>query len=174
MRRPLATSALVLLTLTAACNRAGAQGVAADPAQAQAAKRAGEAFLAKNAKAPGVVVLPSGLQYRVLRAGPAAGPHPAQGDEIKVHYEGKLLDGTVFDSTLASGQPAVMPLDHLVPGWMEALPLMRPGDEWELFIPANLGYGDEGAGGGQIPPGAVLVFKLQLLGVLAQPKTGQG
>lgn len=174
MRRPLATFALALLLPLAACNRAGAQGVAADPAQVQAAKRAGDAYLAANAKKPGVVVLPSGLQYRVIRSGPAAGPHPARGDEIKVHYEGKLVDGTVFDSTLASGQPAVMPLDHLVPGWMEALPLMRPGDEWELFIPSSLGYGDEGAGGGQIPPGAVLIFKLQLLGVLPQPKTAQG
>ncbi len=172
MRRPLATSVLALLAL-GACNRAGAQDVAADPAQAEAAHRAGDAFLAKNAKAPGVVALPSGLQYRVIRSGPPAGPHPAEGDEIKVHYEGRLVDGTVFDSTLASGQPAVMPLDHLVPGWMEALPLMRPGDEWELFLPSTLGYGDRGAGG-QIPPGAVLIFKLQLIGVLPQPKTGQG
>lgn len=172
MRRPLATSVLALLAL-GACNRAGAQGVPADPAQVEAAKRAGDAFLAANAKKPGVVVLPSGLQYRVTRSGPAAGAHPAQGDEIKVHYEGRLVDGSVFDSTLASGQPAVMPLDHLVPGWMEALPLMRPGDEWELYLPASLGYGDRGAGG-EIPPGAVLIFKLQLLGVLPQPKTGQG
>ncbi len=173
MRRLLAASALTLFTL-AACNRAGAQAPDANPAQVEAAQRAGEAFLAKNAKARGVVVLPSGLQYRILRSGPAAGAHPAQGDEIKVHYEGKLVDGAVFDSTLASGQPAVMPLDHLVPGWMEALPLMRPGDEWELYVPSKLGYGDEGAGGGQIPPGAVLIFKLQLLGVLPQPKTAQG
>ena len=173
MRRPLTTLALALLLPLAACGRAGAQDAPADPAQAEAAKRAGDAFLAKNATAPGIVVLPSGLQYRVLHAGPATGAHPAQGDEIKVHYEGKLVDGRVFDSTLASGQPAVMPLDHLVPGWMEALPLMRPGDEWELFIPSTLGYGDRGAGA-DIPPGAVLIFKLQLLGVLPQAKTGQG
>ena len=173
MRRPFATFALALLLPLAACNRAGAQGVPADPAQAEAAKREGDAFLARNGKAAGVVVLPSGLQYKVLRSGSAAGAHPAAGDEIKVHYEGRLLDGKVFDSTLASGQPAVMPLDHLVPGWMEALPLMRPGDEWELYLPPSLGYGDRGAGA-DIPPGAVLVFKLQLLGVLPQPKTGQG
>ena len=172
MRR-LLTLAVALVLPTVACNRAGAQGVAKSPEQAAAAARAGDAYLAKNAKAPGVVVLPSGLQYKVLRSGPATGPHPAEGDEIKVHYEGKLVDGAVFDSTLASGQPAVMPLAHLVPGWMEALPLMRPGDEWELYVPPKLGYGDEGAGG-VIPPGAVLIFKLQLLGVLAQPKTGQG
>ena len=172
MRRPFATSLLALLAL-AACNRAGAQGVAADPAQVEASRRAGDAFLAKNAKAPGVVVLPSGLQYRVLASGPATGAHPAEGDEVKVHYEGKLVDGSVFDSTLKTGQPAVLPLDHLVPGWMEALPLMRPGDTWELFLPASLGYGDAGAGA-DIPPGAVLIFKLQLLGVLPQPKTGQG
>ena len=173
MRRPLATLALALVLPLAACNRAGAQGVAADPAQVEASKRAGEAFLAKNAKAPGVVVLPSGLQYKVLRSGPATGAHPAPGDEIKVHYEGRLVDGTVFDSTLQSGQPAVMELANLVPGWLEALPLMRPGDEWELYLPPSLGYGDRGAGG-EIPPGAVLIFKLQLLGVLPQAKTGQG
>ena len=171
MRRPLATLALALLLPLAACNRAGAQNI--DPAQAEAARRAGDAYLAKNATAPGVVVRPSGLQYRVLRSGPATGAHPALGDEVKVHYEGRLVDGTVFDSTLASGQPAVMELANLVPGWLEALPLMRPGDEWELYVPSSLGYGDRGAGG-VIPPGAVLIFKLQLLGVLPQPKTAQG
>lgn len=171
MRRPLATLALALLLPLAACNRAGAQDV--DPAQTEAARRLGDAFLAKNAAAPGVVSRASGLQYKVLRSGPAAGAHPALGDEVKVHYEGRLVDGTVFDSTLANGQPAVMELANLVPGWLEALPLMRPGDEWELYVPASLGYGDRGAGG-VIPPGAVLIFKLQLLGVLPHAKTAQG
>ena len=152
----------------AACHRAGAQEPAADPAALAATTKAGADFLAANAKKPGVVTLPSGLQYKVVHAGPAAGAHPAEGDEIKVHYEGTTIDGQVFDSTFATGAPAVMPLAHLVPGWMEALPLMRPGDEWMLYVPASLGYGDKGAGG-VIPPGAVLVFRLQLIGVLPHP-----
>lgn len=164
-------AALAFFGPLAACQRAGAQAPDADPAVLAAETKKGADFLAANAKKPGVVTLPSGLQYKVVRAGPAAGSHPAQGDEIKVHYEGSTIDGQVFDSTLAKGQPAVMTLDHLVPGWMEALPLMRPGDDWLLYIPASLGYGDAGAGG-VIPPGAVLVFKLQLLGVLPHPAMG--
>ncbi len=171
MRRPLLTAALALLLPLGACNRAGAQAVA--PAELAAETQKGEAFLAANAKKPGVVVLPSGLQYRVVKAGPPAGPHPAEGDEIKVHYEGRLIDGKVFDSSFERGTPAVMTLARLVPGWMEAIPLMRPGDEWELVLPASLGYGDRGAGE-DIPPGAALVFRIQLLGVLPQPKTANG
>ena len=166
--------ALALIGPLAACHKAGAQeDPAAAAADAQKNQSAGAAFLAKNAKAPGVVVLPSGLQYKVMRSGPAGGAHPAAGDEVRVHYEGTLLDGTVFDSTFKTGQPAVMPLQGLVPGWMEALPLMRPGDEWVLYVPASLGYGDNGAGG-VIPPGATLVFRLQLLGVLPQGSNAMG
>ena len=172
MRRPALTLALALVLPLAACNRAGAQA-APDAAAIAAQTKKGADFLAANAKKPGVVVLPSGLQYRVLKSGPAGGVHPAPGDEIKVHYEGKLIDGTVFDSTLATGQPAVMTLADLVPGWLEALPLMRPGDEWEITLPPQLGYGDRGAGG-VIAPGATLVFRLQLLGVLPQAKTAAG
>ena len=161
--------ALAFMGPLAACHRAGAQTAgeegAPDPKVLAFETKRGAAFLAANGKKPGVVTTPSGLQYKVVHAGPVAGPHPAEGDEIKVHYEGANLDGQVFDSTLTTGQPAVMPLAHLVPGWMEALPLMRPGDEWVLYVPPALGYGDKGAGG-VIPPGAVLVFKLQLLGVL--------
>lgn len=171
MRRPLLAAALALLLPLGACNRAGAQDVS--PAELAAEKTKAGAFLAANAKKPGVVVLPSGLQYRVIKAGPAAGPHPAEGDDIKVHYEGRLIDGKVFDSSFERGVPAVMPLARLVPGWMEAIPLMRPGDEWELVLPASLGYGDNGAGG-DIPPGAALVFRIQLLGVLPQGRTANG
>ena len=128
--------------------------VAVDPA----------AFLARNAKAAGVKVLPSGLQYKVVHSGPA-GPSPKQGDVIKVHYEGALVSGTVFDSSFTRGRPALMPLDRLVPGWMEALPLMHVGDEWMLYLPAELGYGAGGAG--PIPPNSVLVFRLKLLGMLS-------
>lgn len=129
-----------------------------------AALNAGNAFLAKNAAAAGVHVTHSGLQYRILRSGSATGLRPKPADEVKVNYEGKLLDGEVFDSSYARGMPAVMTVRDLVPGWVEALQLMRPGDEWLLYVPAKMGYGDKGAG--PIPPGSVLVFKLELIDVL--------
>jgi FKBP-type peptidyl-prolyl cis-trans isomerase len=162
------TSVLVLAALLAAsapavtaCKGRGGAAAAATPANPKDAQ-----FLADNAKQPGVVTLPSGLQYKIVHSGPTSGPHPKAGDEVKVMYEGTLTDGTVFDSTFKSGQPAVLELDGLVQGWQEALPLMRPGDEWFLYIPAKLGYGDSGAGG-VIPPGATLIFRMQLLGVLS-------
>ena len=126
---------------------------------------AAKAFLATNAKAPGVVTLPSGLQYKVVTSGPKDGPSPKVGDIVKVHYEGKLLDGTVFDSSFARGKPAIMPADGLIQGWLEALPKMKVGDEWTLYIPPELGYGSRDMG--EIPPDSVLVFRLQLLGMLA-------
>ncbi len=122
-------------------------------------------FLAHNKKAPGMVVLGSGLQYKVVASGPASGPHPQKGDEVKVDYTGSLLSGSVFDSTSATGQPAVLKLDHLVPAWMEALPRMRPGDEWLLYTPPALGYGADGHPP-VIPGNSVLVFDVKLLGVL--------
>ena len=124
---------------------------------------AGRAFLAQNAHAPGVTVMASGLQYKVLKSGPAAGPTPREEDEVKVNYEGQLLDGTVFDSTYQRGEPAVFGVNGLIAAWTEALQMMRPGDEWELYAPANLAYGDEGAG--PIPPGSVLKFKIELLAI---------
>ncbi|KQV56119.1 MULTISPECIES: FKBP-type peptidyl-prolyl cis-trans isomerase [unclassified Caulobacter] len=130
-----------------------------------AAALAGKAFLEKNAKAPGVVTLPSGLQYKVVTSGAKDAPSPKLGDIIKVHYEGKLLDGTVFDSSFARGKPAIMPADGLIPGWLEALPKMKVGDEWTLYIPSDLAYGSRDMG--EIPPDSVLVFRLQLLGMLA-------
>jgi len=129
----------------------------------------GQAFLEKNSKAPGVVTLPSGLQYKVVRSGPADGARPQITDEVKVHYEGKFLDGKVFDSSYERGQPAAMPLKALIPAWIEALQLMRPGDEWTLYVPPKLGYGEEGAGDGAIPPNSVLIFRIELLGVLPGP-----
>lgn len=131
--------------------------------------RAAKAFLEKTATEPGVKTLPSGLQYKVVRSGPATGLHPQAGDEVKVHYEGKLIDGKVFDSSYERGQPAAMPLGGLIKGWQEALPLMRPGDEWILYVPPELGYGAEGAGAGEIPPGAALVFRIELIDVLPGP-----
>lgn len=121
------------------------------------------AFLATNAKAAGVKTLPSGLQYKVVTSGPA-GASPKAGDVIKVHYEGALTTGAVFDSSFQRGKAEIMPLDGLVPGWMEAIPLMHVGDEWMLYLPPELGYGAEGAG--PIPPNSVLVFRIKLLGML--------
>lgn len=130
----------------------------------------GAAFLAKNAKDPQVKTLPDGLQYKVVHAAPAGAPSPKKGDEIKINYEGTLLSGEVFDSSFKRGAPDVMTLDRLVPGWMEALPMMHVGDEWFIYLPAKLGYGARGAG--PIPPNSVLVFRIQLLGVL--PTGGGG
>ena len=131
------------------------------------------AFLARNARAPGVHTLPSGLQYQIIRSGPATGLRPQRGDEVKVNYEGALLDGQVFDSTYERGAPAAMPVNGLVPGWIEALQLMRPGDEWRIWLPPSLGYGDQAAG--PIPPGSILVFRLELIDVLPAPeRLGRG
>jgi len=153
------------LSLLAACQRGP------DPKVLAANAEAGKAFLVKNAAEPGVKSLPSGLQYAVVRSGAADGVRPLPGDQIKVHYEGKLLSGEVFDSSYDRGVPAVMPLDGLIPGWVEALQLMRPGDEWRIFVPAELGYGDQG--GGPIPPGATLVFRIELIDVLPGPRHKQ-
>jgi peptidylprolyl isomerase/FKBP-type peptidyl-prolyl cis-trans isomerase FklB len=131
-------------------------------AQAQSAISAGDRFLAQNAHAPGVTTLPSGLQYRVLQSGPP-GPSPQIGDVIKVDYEGRLISGAVFDSTFARGKPAVMQLAHLVPAWLEALPRMHVGDEWLIYAPPELGYGDEATG--PIPANSVLIFRIKLLAI---------
>lgn len=147
---------------------AAAQTPVSPPAAASApspAVAAGAAFLATNAKAPGVVVLPSGLQYKIVASGPKTAESPKIGDIIKVHYEGKLLDGTVFDSSFERNQPAIMPLDGLVQAWLEALPMMHVGDEWVLYVPAELGYGDRDVG--PIPAGSMMVFRLKLLGMLS-------
>ncbi len=124
---------------------------------------ANAAFLANNAKQPGVVTLPDGLQYKIVTSGPATGVPPKEVDEVKVNYEGKLLDGTVFDSSFARGQPAAFPLEGLVPAWVKALQLMRPGDEWTLWVPPAMGYGDEAKG--PIPANSIMVFRIQLLDV---------
>ncbi len=135
---------------------------AAPPAPAAASDPA--AFLAQNAKAAGVKALPSGLQYKIVQSGPA-GPSPKAGDLIKVHYEGALTSGQVFDSSFERGHPAIMPLGDLIPAWMEALPMMRVGDEWILYVPPSLGYGAEATG--PIPANSVLVFRIKLLGMLS-------
>jgi FKBP-type peptidyl-prolyl cis-trans isomerase len=117
--------------------------------------------------APEVVKLPSGLQYTVLASGDAAGKPPARGQYVVVHYEGRLADtGALFDSSYERGEPAAFPSDALIPGWVEALALMKPGDRWMLYIPADLAYGKRGTPGGPIPPDAPLQFEVELVSVM--------
>ena len=143
---------------------AHAQGLAqTDAPRAQPSAADVVQFLATNAKTPGVVVLPSGLEYKVVQAGPA-GPSPKEGDVIKVQYEGTLTSGKAFDATPA-GKSVLMPFQGLIPAWMEAISLMHVGDEWMLYAPPALAYGPEGAG--PIPPNSVLVFKVKLTGMLS-------
>lgn len=150
--------------LLAAC---GARGP--DTAQLEKSANEAAAYMATNAKAEGVKTLPSGVQYKVVRSGPADGLKPGPNDEVKVHYEGKLVSGKVFDSSYERGAPAAMPLPALIPAWKEALQQMRPGDEWVLYVPPAQGYGEEGAGGGEIPPNSVLIFRIELIDVLPAP-----
>jgi len=159
----------ILIVAAAVLALAGCQQKAkvAEPGAPAQQSEVSKTFMDKKAKEAGVTVLPSGLAYKVVRSGPETGLKPGPKDEVKVHYEGKLEDGTVFDSSYERGAPAAMPLDRLIPAWQEALQLMRPGDEWLLYVPSNLGYGEEGAG--QIPPGAPLIFRIELIDVLAAP-----
>lgn len=121
----------------------------------------GAAFLAENAKKPGVKTTASGLQYEVITEG--KGAKPVASSTVKVHYEGKLIDGTVFDSSIKRGEPISFPLNGVIPGWTEGLQLMTVGSKYKLTIPSSLGYGEQGAG--PIPPNAVLVFEVELLEV---------
>lgn len=127
------------------------------------AKAAGESFLADNAKKEGIVVLPSGLQYQVLKEG--NGKKPSATDQVKCHYEGTLIDGTIFDSSYQRNEPATFGLNQVIAGWTEGVQLMSEGAKYRFFIPYNLAYGERGAGA-QIPPFAALVFDVELLKVL--------
>jgi FKBP-type peptidyl-prolyl cis-trans isomerase FklB len=129
---------------------------------AKAKMEEGVKFLADNKKKDGVIALPSGLQYRVIKAG--GGTQPNQSSKVKVHYVGKLLNGTVFDSSVARGEPAEFPVMGVIKGWSEALQRMKVGDKWQLFIPSELAYGERGAGR-DIGPNEVLTFEVELLEV---------
>lgn len=131
-------------------------------AAGKAAREAGENFLAENAKREGVKVTESGLQYEVLT--PALGVKPVATDTVSCHYEGRLIDGTVFDSSYRRGEPASFPLQGVIRGWTEGLQLMSIGSKFRFFIPFELAYGAQGAGG-SIPPYAALVFDVELLGI---------
>lgn len=140
--------------------QAGQQAVAK---AAENNKKAGAEFLAENAKKDGIKVTSSGLQYRVITEG--SGDKPAATSKVKVHYTGKLTDGTVFDSSVQRGEPIDFALNQVIAGWTEGVQLMTPGSKYEFFIPSDLAYGDRGAGNA-IPPGATLIFEVELLEVL--------
>ena len=123
----------------------------------------GEKFLAENGKREGVVTLPSGLQYEVITEG--TGKKPSATDTVSCHYHGTLINGTVFDSSVMRNQPAEFPVNGVIKGWVEALQLMSEGAKWKLFIPANLAYGERGAGQ-SIEPNSTLIFEVELLKVL--------
>lgn len=126
-------------------------------------KNAGEKFLAENANKEGVVTLPSGLQYKVITEG--NGKKPSATDRVQCHYEGTLIDGTIFDSSIKRGEPAVFGVNQVIKGWVEALQLMQEGAKWRLFIPYDMAYGEHGAGE-MIPPYSALVFDVELIKVL--------
>lgn len=125
-------------------------------------KAKGEAFLAKNKTRPGVTAFPNGLQYEILR--PGDGPKPKAVDTVVVHYVGTLIDGTEFDNSVSRGEPATFPLMGVIRGWTEILQLMPKGSKWKVYIPSDLGYGNQGAGG-VIKPGSTLVFEIDLLDI---------
>jgi len=119
-----------------------------------------KAWFDENAKKPGVITLPSGLQYTIIKTG--TGPKPTANDTVVTHYHGTLLDGKVFDSSVDRGQPATFPVSGVIPGWTEALQLMPVGSKWKLYVPSKLAYGDHGAGG-MIEPNTTLIFEVELL-----------
>jgi len=125
-------------------------------------KADGEKFLAENAKKAGVKVLPSGLQYKVITTG--TGKSPKATDTVTTQYKGTLIDGTEFDSSYKRGEPATFPVSGVIPGWTEALQLMKEGAKWQLFLPPNLAYGERGAGR-DIGPNSTLIFEVELISV---------
>lgn len=161
--RHILTDAKPEMTMAEAHQQVAAYLQAKEAEKGKVVREAGERFLAENAKKEGVVVLPSGLQYQVLTA--AEGRKPAATDQVKCHYEGRLTDGTVFDSSYRRGEPATFPLNGVIAGWTEGLQLMGEGSKFRFFIPYHLAYGERGAGA-SIPPYAALVFDVELLEVI--------
>ncbi len=134
-------------------------------AMAEMNEKSGKEFLEKNGQRAEVKTTPSGLQYEILTEG--NGPKPAAGDQVMVHYTGKLIDGTVFDSSVDRGEPATFGVTQVIPGWVEALQLMPAGSKWRLFIPSALAYGPQGAGG-IIGPNQTLIFDVELIEVIGK------
>ena len=152
-------------TMAALQKEVGEKQMAEKAKEADVNKKAGDAFLAENSKKDGVVSLPSGLQYKILK--PAEGKKPTDADTVSCNYRGTLIDGKEFDSSYKRGQPASFPVGGVIKGWTEALQLMPVGSKWQLFIPADLAYGDRQAGP-DITPGSMLIFEVELLSI--QPK----
>jgi FKBP-type peptidyl-prolyl cis-trans isomerase len=126
-------------------------------------QREATAFLQGNATKEGIVTTPSGLQYQIIT--PGTGPSPTAQDRVEVHYTGQFLNGRVFDSSLKRGRPAIFPLNGVIPGWTEGIQYMKVGAKYRFFIPPALGYGEQGAGQGMIPPNAALIFDVELLAI---------
>lgn len=164
-------SPLILALMLAACSQsdssANAKAMADYQASIDAAAAAnlktGEAYLATIAKQPGIVKLPTGVMYKLISRAPTPGPQPTVDDTVTINYEGKLVDGTVFDSSYARHEPATFPLNRLVPAWQQAIPQMHVGDEIMLYVPSSQGYGERDMG--EIPPNSALIFHIQLLGI---------
>lgn len=152
----------VMQALTALQQKTMAKQQAKMAESLQANLQAAEAFLAENANKEGVVALESGLQYKVITA--AEGANPSAEDVVTVHYEGRLVDGTVFDSSYQRGEPTSFPLNGVISGWTEALQLMSPGEKWELYVPPALAYGER-AVGEHIQPNSLLIFNVELLSI---------
>ncbi|MEX2130669.1 MAG: FKBP-type peptidyl-prolyl cis-trans isomerase [Pseudohongiellaceae bacterium] len=127
-------------------------------------RQASDAFLAANATRQGVVTLPSGLQYQIMESGAASGVSPVATDSVLAHYHGTFVDGSIFDSSVDRGEPAQFGVSQVIAGWTEALQIMKPGDKWRLFIPANLAYGEAGSPP-VIPPNSALIFDVELIEV---------
>ncbi|HEY0601201.1 FKBP-type peptidyl-prolyl cis-trans isomerase [Brevundimonas sp.] len=161
-----------VLAMAAALAACGRDAPPTGDQEAAANLRAAEFFMASNARADGVQTLPSGVQYKVTQAGPPGGESPDGNDLVRVDYEGALTDGTVFDSSFERGQPAVFTVEEgisgsIIPGMREALQHMSVGDEWLVYIPPALGYGDQASG--PIPANSVLIFRLKLLDIARAP-----
>ena len=156
------TSAIAILGLGLLCGNAYADNADTSQSLELNNQSAGDTFLKANKAKPGVVALEDGLQYKVLEAG--KGAKPTDTDTVTVDYEGKLVNGTVFDSSYKRGQPATFPVSGVIPGWTEALKLMPAGSTWELFIPSTLAYGEQGAPP-SIGPNETLIFKVKLISI---------
>jgi len=161
------TAALMLAACSQSDTKANARAMeayqASLDAQASANLKAGQAYLATIAKQPGMVMLPSGVMYKLISRAPNSGPQPTVDDTVTINYEGRLIDGTVFDSSYARHEPASFPLNRLIPAWQQAIPQMHVGDEIMLYVPSSEGYGERDMG--EIPPNSALVFHIQLLGI---------
>jgi len=161
-KKPLMTEQEVQETMTAFQKEMTAKQAEVVKKVGEKNKREGEAFLAENKQKEGVKTLPSGLQYKVIKAG--TGKKPKLTDTVVTQYRGTLIDGTEFDSSYRRGKPATFPVNGVIPGWVEALQLMEEGSKWQLFIPPNLAYGERGAGR-EIGPNSTLIFEIELMSI---------